>query len=104
MITPKRSYQTQNLIGAIMKEEYINEMAWNQIFEFLKSSKGIYIGSEKKCKRFIEAVYWMSRTGTQWREMHDKYGNWNTVYKRFNAWSKKKYGEICYNFVLRKLI
>ncbi len=72
-----------------MKKEYISEYAWSKIFTFLKGYKGIYIGTELRCKRFIEAVYWMSRTGAQWRELHEKYGKWNTVFKRFNAWSKK---------------
>ena len=72
-----------------MKKEYISKVAWNKILKFFKSCKGIYIGSEVNCKKFIEAIYWMSRTGAQWRELHDKYGNWNSIFKRFNAWSKK---------------
>ena len=72
-----------------MKKEYINKKAWDKILKFLKNCKGIYIGVESCCKKFIEAIYWMSRTGAQWRELHDKYGNWNSVFKRFNAWSKK---------------
>ena len=71
-----------------MKKEYINKKAWDKILKFLKNCKGIYIGVESCCKKFIEAIYWMSRTGAQWRELHDKYGNWNSVFKRFNAWSK----------------
>ncbi len=72
-----------------MKKEYINEAAWSKILIFLKSVKNIYLGDEKKCKTFMEAVYWMMRTGAQWRELPDEYGNWNTVFKRFNDWSKK---------------
>lgn len=72
-----------------MKKEYINEASWNKILIFLKSVKNIYLGDEKRCKAFMEAVYWMMRTGAQWRELPEEYGNWNTVFKRFNAWSKK---------------
>ena len=72
-----------------MKKEYINKTAWNKILIFLKSVKNIYLGDENKCKRFMEAVYWIMRTGAQWRELPNEYGNWNTVFQRFNAWSKK---------------
>jgi|SRR5579862_3883981 len=72
-----------------MKKEYINEFAWSKILAFLKNIKTIYLGPGNKCKKFIEGVYWMMRTGAQWRELPEKYGNWNSVFKRFNAWSKK---------------
>ncbi len=52
-----------------MQKEYINKMAWSKILIFLKSVKKIYLISESKCKMFIEALYWMSRTGAQWREL-----------------------------------
>ena len=72
-----------------MKKEYINKMAWNKVFNFLKKQNNIYIKAEKCCKRFVEAIYWMARTGAQWRELPEQYGKWNSVFSRFNAWSKK---------------
>jgi transposase len=72
-----------------MRKEYINEMAWSKIFSFLKEQKNIYIKVEESCKRFIEAIYWMVRTGAQWRELPEEYGKWNSVFSRFNEWVKK---------------
>ena len=72
-----------------MKKEYINEAAWNKIFSFLKNHKAIYSGDENKCKDFIEAIFWMSRVGAQWRELPEVYGKWNSVFSRFNDWTKK---------------
>lgn len=72
-----------------MQKEYINEASWSQIMLFFRQRNDIYIGCEKTFKRFIEAVLWITRTGTQWRQLPLEYGNWNTVYVRFNEWSKK---------------
>ncbi|BET95898.1 hypothetical protein TCT1_08190 [Xenorhabdus sp. TCT-1] len=29
------------------------------------------------------------RTGCPWRDLPEEFGKWNTLFKRFNAWSKK---------------
>ena len=72
-----------------MKKEYINEVSWGKILAFLRNTMGIYVGEEKKCRNFVEAVHWMACAGTQWRRLESGYGNWNSIFKRFDAWSKK---------------
>jgi transposase len=81
-----------------MRKEYINEVAWSKIFSFLQTQKTIYIKQESKCKNFMEAIFWMARTGAQWRELPEKYGKWNSVFSRFNAWTRKKIWENLLNF------
>ena len=34
---------------------------------------------------FVEAVLWVARTGSPWRE----FGHWNCVFRRFSRWSDK---------------
>lgn len=70
-------------------EEYIKKAAWSKIFSFLKTRKDIYIKNEEDCKMFVEAVYWMAKAGAPWRLLDSGYPHWNSVYKRFNNWSKK---------------
>ena len=33
----------------------------------------------------------MLRTGAAWRDLPPTYGNWKSVYNRYNNWSKKGY-------------
>jgi len=72
-----------------MKKEYINYVAWSKIFSFLRTKKSIYTVDKERCKKFVEAIFWMSRVGAQWRELPEKYGKWNSVFSRFNEWTKK---------------
>ena len=59
---------------------------WSKIYPFLGTCSGIYVKKEAKTRRFVEAVLWVVRTGAQWRELPEKYGNWNSVFKRFARW------------------
>lgn len=34
-------------------------------------------------RRFVEAVLWIVRTGSPWRDLPAFFGNWNTVFKRY---------------------
>lgn len=37
---------------------------------------------------FLEAVLWIARTGSPWRDLPGVFGKWNTVFRRYRDWVK----------------
>lgn len=38
---------------------------------------------------FVDAVIFRARTGIQWRDLPERFGNWKSVYNRFRNWALK---------------
>jgi transposase len=38
-------------------------------------------------RNIINGILWRLRTGAPWRDVPEKYGKWNSIYRRFRRWS-----------------
>lgn len=68
---------------------YISPQDWEKICAFLSTVKWIHIKEKDSLRIFIEAVYYILRTGCQWRMLPTYYGHYRSVHKRFKSWSDK---------------
>lgn len=48
------------------------------------TDRGVTAGDNR---RFIDAVLWIDRTGSPWRDLPEEFGKWNSVYRRFCRWA-----------------
>lgn len=35
----------------------------------------------------LDGVFWITRTGAPWRDLHEHFGKWNSVYQQFRRWA-----------------
>lgn len=40
-------------------------------------------------RRFLDAILYVAKTGVPWRDLPDRFGNWNSVWRRFDRWARK---------------
>ena len=76
----------------------LQEVEWLKIMTFLRSHPHVYVGQEEACRRFVEGVLWIMRSGAQWRLLPAEYGNWNSVYKRFARWCDQGVWEAMFEY------
>jgi transposase len=44
-------------------------------------------GPKGDLRQFIEAVAWILRTGAPWRDLAERFGRWDRVYRRYRRWA-----------------
>ncbi len=67
----------------------ISDEAWALLSPHLPGQAGQWGGVAKNNRLFINAVFWILRTGAPWRDLPLEYGKWGTVHQRFRRWRTK---------------
>jgi transposase len=67
----------------------LSDAQWERISGLLPGKPGDRGRSGSNNRLFLEAVLWIVRTGTPWRDLHKEFGCWNSVFRRFRRWAIK---------------
>jgi transposase len=69
----------------------ISDAQWKQLEEAIKKAKHSQAGAppEQDDREFLEAVLWIARTGSPWRDLPSELGYWHAVYMRFRRWETR---------------
>ena len=78
----------------------ISDRIWNLLEPHLPGRKGAWGGNARDNRQFINAVFWILRTGAPWRDLPPDYGDWKNTHRRFCRWRDKRIWE----FLLEQLI
>lgn len=83
----KLSGRCVRLAGRMGKRDVVSDEVWAVLGPLFPGWKGN--GRPVADRRLVvEGVAWKFRTGAPWRDVPERYGNWNTVFKNFDRWAK----------------
>ena len=64
----------------------ISDTVWQILEPHLLGRKRTWGGNARDNRKFINAVFWILRTGAPWRDLPPDYGDWNNTHRRFSRW------------------
>lgn len=70
-----------------MLRTMLTDERWAKLQQLMNFSGRVYNKPEHRMT--IEGILYRMRTGLPWRDLPPEFGNWSTVFRRFNLWSKK---------------
>lgn len=64
----------------------LSNRVWELLEPHLPGREGAWGGKARDNRQFINAVFWILRTGAPWRDLPPDYGDWKNTHRRFSRW------------------
>ncbi|WP_208797013.1 transposase [Gluconobacter thailandicus] len=73
----------------------LTDQEWAIIGPLLPSERGCWARPSGDKRRFLNGMLHILRTGCPWRDMHERYGKWNSVISGFAVGPNRVCGMPC---------
>lgn len=70
-----------------MSRRTLSDAQWARIEPLVLGKKGDRGRTGSDNRLFVDAVLWLARTASPWRDLPEQFGNWRTVHCRFRRWT-----------------
>lgn len=67
----------------------LTDEQWERIKDLLPGKNGDPGRSGQDNRLFVDAVLYVAKTGIPWRDLPERFGTWNSVWRRFDRWCEK---------------
>ena len=67
----------------------LTDEEWAVVGGLLLPERGRWARPAGDNRRFLNGMLYVLRVGCPWRDMHERYGKWNSVYVRFRRWAEQ---------------
>ena len=64
----------------------LSDEQWDLIRDLVPGKEGDPGRTGRDNRLFVNAIVWIARTGAPWRDLPERFGKWNSVFKRFRRW------------------
>ena len=65
----------------------MSDEKWSRLEPFV-IERGARSGRRPRNHRLVlDGVCWVARTGVAWRDLHEHFGKWSSVYRQFRRWT-----------------
>lgn len=71
-----------------MRRHEIADALWERLGPLLPGRPGGHGGVAADNRLFLNAVWYVAKTGIPWRDLPERFGPWDTAYQRVNRWCK----------------
>ena len=72
-----------------MIRRILSDAQWERVAPLVPGKPGDPGRNGGDNRGFLEAVLWIARTGSPWRDLHPDFGLWNSIFRRFRRWATK---------------
>ena len=73
------------MVSAYQRHD-LTDATWELLEPHLLGRTGTWGGVAHNNRRFLNAVFWILRTGAPWRDLPPSYGDWKNTHRRFCRW------------------
>jgi transposase len=67
----------------------IADADFDRIKDLLPGRPGTPGVTARDNRLFIDAVLWIAKTGAPWRDLPERFGHWNSTWRRFDRWAER---------------
>ena len=72
---------------AVLARLLMEDGEWAFFSEFITSVWGRGGRPAGDHRRVLDGIFWIARTGAQWRDLPEEFGKWSSVYRQFRRWT-----------------
>ena len=73
----------------MLRRHAIADEQWERVKDLLPGRPGIPGRPAFDNRLFIDAVLWIGKTGAPWRDLPERFGDWNSAWRRFDRWARR---------------